>query len=63
MGSESFLARIQRELGVRGRGRTVADVGDLYVLGETRGVYDVLFGGENGALTLDNAYLWNLNGA
>jgi putative transposase len=58
VGSERFVAHIQRELGARASHRSMSEADGLCTLAESPGAYDVHFGCENGILSIDNTHSW-----
>ena len=61
VGSKGFVEGIKEKLGIRAKGRKVADSKDLYHLREAQAAYSSNFVPENGVLSAKNAYLWSVN--
>ncbi|KKL95503.1 hypothetical protein LCGC14_1853970, partial [marine sediment metagenome] len=61
VGSKSFVESIKEKLGIRAKGRKVADSKDLYHLREVQAAYNSNFTPENGVLSAKNTYLWSVN--
>jgi putative transposase len=59
IGSEGFIEGVQRELGLRVKGRSVLSENEGTVLKESPGPYITLFEGKKSALRLDNSYFPN----
>ncbi len=61
VGSKSFVESIKEKLGIRAKGRKVADSKDLYHLREAQAAYNSNFTSENGVLSAKNTYYWSVN--
>jgi hypothetical protein len=61
VGSKSFVESIKEKLGIRAKGRKVADSKDLYHLREAQAAYNSNFTPENGVLIAKNTYFWSVN--
>jgi putative transposase len=61
VGSKSFVESIKEKLGIRAKGRKVADSKDLYHLREAQAAYNSHFTPENGVLSAKNTYFWSVN--
>jgi len=61
VGSKGFVEGIKEKLGIRAKGRKVADSKDLYHLREAQPAYNSNFAPENGVLSGKNTYLWSVN--
>jgi len=60
VGSEQYVGGIQRELGVRAKGRKVTEAGGSHQLRESEIAYRCQYEDEKGLLRLNNTFLWNL---
>ena len=63
VGSEAFVEKVKRELGMKAKHRDVDEADGTCVLREPRGAYTSTFGTENSALRLENTTLWEENPA
>ncbi len=61
VGSKSFVESIKEKLGIRAKGRKVADSKDLYHLREAQAAYNSNFTPEMGVLRAKNTYFWSDN--
>jgi REP element-mobilizing transposase RayT len=61
VGSKSFVESIKEKLGIRAKGRKVADSKDLYHLREAQAAYNSNFTPENDVLSAKNTYFWSVN--
>ncbi len=61
VGSKSFVENIKEKLGIRAKGRKVADSKDLYHLREAQAAYNSNFTPEKGVLRAKNTYFWSVN--
>ena len=61
VGSKSFVEGIKEKLGIRAKGRKVADSKDLYHLREAQAAYNSNFTPEKGVLRAKNTYFWSIN--
>jgi hypothetical protein len=61
VGSKSFVEGVKEKLGIRAKGRKVAGLRDLYHLREAQVAYNSNFAPENGVLSPNNTYFWNVN--
>ena len=61
VGSEGFVEKIQQQLGVRAKGRSVVYEKEGNVLKEAQASYNTLFEGQKDALRLNNSYFWDIN--
>ena len=61
IGSEEFIEKIQLQLGLRAKGRSVVSENEGSVLKESPAPYNTLFDGKKSVLRPDNSYFWDLN--
>ena len=61
VGSKSFVEGIKEKLGIRAKGRMVANSKDLYHLREARATYNSNFTPEKGVLRAKNTYFGSVN--
>ncbi len=61
IGSKKFIKRMQRQLGLRVRGRSIHSEHEGIVLKESPGPYNTLFDGKNSLLRPDNSYFLDRN--
>ena len=61
VGGKGFVEKIQQQLGVRAKGRSVVLEKEGNVLKETQAPYSTLFEGKKVALRLNNSYLLDIN--
>ena len=61
IGSEGFIEKIQQQLGLRAKGRTVVSEKEGTALKEASAPYNTLFEGEKSTLRPDNSYFIDLN--
>ena len=61
IGSEGFIEKIQQQLGLRAKGRSVVLEEEGTTLKEAPIPYNTLFEGKKSTLRPDNSYLWDLN--
>ena len=61
IGSEEFIKKIQRQLGIRVKGRSVVSENEGTVLKESSAPYNTLFKGKKSTLRPDNSYSLDLN--
>lgn len=61
IGSDSFIEKIQKQLGLRAKGRMVVSEKEGTVLREASTPYNTLFEGEKSALRPDNSYFIDIN--
>ncbi len=61
VGSEQFIENVQRQLGSRAKGRSIAIENERTVLREPLASYNALFGAEKSTLSPDNSYFWRQN--
>ncbi len=61
IGSEGFIEKIQQQLGIRAKGRSVLLEKEGTALKESQAPYNTLFEGEKSTLRPDNSYFWGLN--
>ena len=61
IGSEGFIEKIQQQLGIRAKGRSVLLEKEGTALKESQAPYNTLFEGEKSTLRPDNSYFWDLN--
>jgi hypothetical protein len=61
VGSERFVHRTRKELGVRAKGRVVLESGEVFQLREPGISYQVDFSRKNDDIGGDNRYFWNNN--
>ncbi|MEW5980278.1 MAG: transposase, partial [Acidobacteriota bacterium] len=59
VGTPQYLAALERQLGVRAKGRAMQPVEGGYQLRETERVYQRLLSGEKAAPSLQNTFFWN----
>ena len=60
VGSKSFVEGIKEKLGIRAKGRKVVGSRDMYHLREAQAAYNSNFTPENGLLSANNTYFWNV---
>ncbi len=63
VGSQAFVEKVKRELGMNARHRDVDEADSTCVLREPRGAYTGILGTENSALRPENTTLWTENPA
>ncbi len=63
IGSEGFIKKIQRQLGLRAKGRSVVSEKEGTALKEASAPYNILFEGKKSTLRPDNSYFFDLNGS
>ena len=61
VGSQSFVERVKRELGIPARRRAIEETDGMCVLREPGSAYTGAFGTENSALRPKNAIFWSEN--
>ena len=61
IGSEGFIEKIQQQLGLRAKGRSVVPKKEGIVLKEAPASYNTLFEGIKSPLRPDNSYFWDSN--
>ena len=59
VGSAAFVAKTRERLGARGKGRTVAETSDGFMLCEDQEPYGRIFSPENRTIVPNNSYFWN----
>jgi len=60
VGSEGFVAKVKERLGSRAKGRRIDEADEAFQLREPAFPYAGVSGGENGPLSLENLYFWNI---
>ena len=60
VGSEEFVKKIKKDLGIRAKGRKVVDGTGDFVLREPEVPYVLHSGAENEEIGMDNAIIWNI---
>jgi putative transposase len=61
VGSEEFVNKTKAELGIKAIGRAVTQKKGIYELREGHIPYPPIFPGENGSLSQQNTYLWDIS--
>jgi len=61
IGSDGFIDKIQQQLGLRSKGRSIVIEKEGIALKEASAPYNTLFEGEKSTLRLDNSYFLDLN--
>ena len=60
IGSQGFIEKTRRELGIKARGRKVVEGGSAYRLREPQVSYSAHFGLENDDIGVEKAYMWDV---
>lgn len=60
VGSEEFIGKIQQQLGLRAKGRSVTTENEGTTLKESQAPYNTFFLGKKGTLRPNNSYFWDL---
>ena len=60
VGSEEFVKKVKKDLGIRAKGRKVIGGTGNFVLREPEAPYVLPFGAKNEDIGMDNAIFWNI---
>ncbi len=61
VGNEGFVAMVKKQLGIRAKGRKIAEAVGECQLREAQSSYSTIFGVQNGLLSSNNLHFWEIS--